>query len=110
MSAGLQRAAKQCGGITVQDRNESIRYNADSKPVLVFVTKQEATFRFGFVADAYQIPGLIKSGRKLPKKFRAAVRTTAGEIIQAKPSEQYHADIVRRISDDVEQEGYTYIP
>lgn len=72
-----------------------------------FVTKAEATFRFGFVADAKDIPRLRRLGRPLPAKFTPAVRTRSGEIISAKYGERYHADIRLRVSEDCE-EGYTY--
>ena len=75
----------------------------------IFVTKAEATHRFGFVADAKDIPKWLAKRWPLPKDFIAAVRTDAEEIIEAKCGERYHADIIRRIGEDA-LEGYTYSP
>ncbi len=75
----------------------------------IFATKAEAIYRFGFVADAKDIPKWLAKRRPLPKDFRAAVRAECGEVVEAKRGERYHADIIRRIGEDA-VEGYTYSP
>lgn len=95
--------------ITTRESDEAYRLMIYGRRI-AFVTKQEASLRFGFIADAKDIERLRKKGRPIPKDFRAAIRTASGAIVEAKSFEKYHADIVRRTSEDVDAEGYTYTP
>lgn len=73
----------------------------------VFVSKAEATQRFGFVADAKDIPKWRRMRRPLPEKFSPAIRTDTGEVLKSKRGEA-HADLILRTGEYYAEEGYTY--
>lgn len=76
---------------------------------IVFIPRMEASFRFGFITDAKNIPKFRRGGNPLPPKFAPAVKLACGEVVAAKRGERYHADIVLRVSDpEPVVEGYVY--